>query len=220
MYWSLGEYLQAKEVLEEGVSQFPEAQELRYTLAEVQYELDYPNRSRDLLLPLLEEDDIGDARLHACLARAYSDLGEEELSKEHAQLAQEAPGESPIDSDFHEEVEILDITEWEDRSELHRVVDALIRDGNYAKAWEKANELLEAGYDSSKIQRKIGDIAEETGRHEEAEEHYERAISLDETNEKAFHHYANFLKHRGRNLEAQEKLEDATSISDSPILYN
>jgi|GEM_PF-6852798 len=218
--WSLGDYLRGKEILEKGVAQFPNARELRYNLAGLLYEIEYPNRSVEILLPLLEGKETGDSRLHGRLAQAYSDLGEQELTEKHAQIAKKTPGKNPLDSNFLEEVKIQDVSTWEDKSDLLRVVDALLRDENYAKAWEKGKDLLKERDDSSRIRQRMGDIAAELTRYEEAEEHYKRAISLDEENGKAFHHYANFLKHRGRNMEAREKFEDAIAVSDSSVVNN
>lgn len=146
------------------------------------------------------------------------------MMEKHAKIAEKAEkGESPLGPNFLDEVEAADIREredWEVKPDLLRVIDALLEDDNYYKAWKKGKELLEEDYDSSEFHRRLADIAEELNKPEVAETHYKEATRLDPNNAMAFHHYGNFLKHQGRQEEASDRLKKAIDVSESPTIFN
>jgi len=225
LLWASGEYLQGQEILEKGIEIFPESKDIRCNLTGLLWELEYPERAHEILKPLIEEEtDKNDARVHGHLAKIHSDLGNQDLMEKHANIAEHTKrGENPLGPDFLDEVEAVDITQREDREstpDLLRVINALINDGNYSKAWKRSQELLNQGYESSEFHRKLGDIAEELDKDEKAERHYKNATDLNPDNSKAFHHYGNFLKHQGRQDEAREQFDHAIEGSKSPTIFN
>ncbi|WP_323677562.1 tetratricopeptide repeat protein [Halorubellus sp. PRR65] len=220
---SIGNYLEAKEIAERGRELFPENHHVKLILANLYLELEYPDRTRDMLRPLIDTNQEIQPIVHGLLARAFADLGERELMEKHAKEVGENTSTNLLGDDFVENSTVEDIRsrpDLESKSNELRALDAMAREERYTKVWERGTHFLEQGSESSELHRRLGDCGEKLNHYEQAETHYQKAVQLDAENHKARHHYGNFLKHRGRIEEAKAQFQAAIEGTDDPQIYN
>ncbi|MGB9985531.1 tetratricopeptide repeat protein [Salarchaeum japonicum] len=216
-----GDYIEGIRIMEEGLEVSESDIMLRINLATSYLDIERPDEAVDILKPML--DDESDSRVHGLLSYAYSNLGAREKAVHHGERAKDTEsGQNPLEEEYLEDLEVNDVRDdpdWEEKPDLFRVFYFLASEENYSKAWEKGNEVLETGYDSSEFRRMLADVAEILNLTEDAEHHHEKAIQLDPEDGLAHHHYGNFLKHQGRLDEAEKRFKEGLKVSDNPEIY-
>jgi len=217
-----GDYRKALRVIEEGLEVAEFNSRLLTNLATIYIEINRPDKAVEILEPGLESKN--DSSIHGSLSLAYSNLGEREKAIHHAEKAKAAHTSNlPFEEGLLEDLDITDVREdpqWEQRPELLRIFNHLAGKENYAKAWQKGNEVLDTEYDSSIFRCRLAGVAEELDFIEDAERHYQKAIELGSNRGVTYRKYANFLKHQNRLEEAEAQFKAGLVISDDPELYN
>jgi len=222
LYTETGDYLEGIRVMKEGLEVSESDVMLRINLATTYLDIERPDRAVDILEPML--DYHSNSTVHGLLSIAYSGLGERKKAIDHGKRANEIEsGRNPLEEGYLEDLEVEDIRNepnWEEKPDLFRVFEYLVREENYSKAWEKGCELVENDYDSSEFRRMLADVAEILDLDDDAEQYYEKAIQQNPENGLAHHHYGNFLKHQNRFDEAKKRFREGLEVSDKPDIYN
>lgn len=218
-----GDYLKGIKIMEEGLEVSKSNFMLRINLAGTYLDIERPDKAVDILKPMLDFHN-DNSSVHGLLSYAYSGLGEREKAIHHGKRANEVEeGQNPLEENYLENLEVVDVRDepgWGDKPDLLRILNHLVSEENFSKAWDKGNELLENGYDSSELRRMLADVAEILNLYEMSEQHFEKAIQLDPENGLAHHHYGNFLKHQNRFDEAKQRFKEGLEVSDNPGIYN
>jgi len=195
---------------------------LRVSLGIVYDDIERYDKTVEVLEPLLKQDSVS-AEVHGLLSIAYSHLGDREQAIRQAKLSREAEcGQEFLEDDYLDKLEIEDVRDsdsWKEKPDLLRVMDQNLYENKYSKAWENGQDLIEMGFDTAEVRRRLGDVAEELGYNDQAEHHFETAIEYDPDDGRAHHHYGNFLKHQQRFTEARERFEAGIQVSNAPEIH-